>query len=52
LAEEANKVVVGNPFAEDTKLGPLVNKVQYDKVMGYIESAKQAGASIVAGGVR
>jgi len=31
-------------------LGPLVDKVQYDKVLGYIEAGKQCGARLVCGG--
>jgi aldehyde dehydrogenase (NAD+) len=42
---------VGDPFAEDTFQGPQVTKAQYDKVLGYIESGKSEGATLVAGGV-
>ncbi len=31
-------------------MGPVVDKDQYERVMGYIESGKKAGASVVAGG--
>jgi len=33
-------------------LGPLVDKVQFEKVLGYIESGKQAGAKVALGGGR
>ena len=46
----ANKV--GNPFAADTFQGPQVSQIQYDRIMGYIESGREAGATIVAGGQR
>jgi aldehyde dehydrogenase (NAD+) len=42
--------VVGDPFAESTFQGPQVTKVQYDRVMGYIKSGKEEGATLVAGG--
>ena len=42
--------VVGDPFAESTFQGPQVTKAQYDRVMGYIKSGKEEGATLVAGG--
>ena len=40
----------GDPFAEDTKLGPLVSEVQRDRVRGFIETGIAEGAKLVAGG--
>lgn len=42
--------VVGDPFAEDTFQGPQVTKTQFDRVLGYIKSAKEEGATIALGG--
>lgn len=42
--------VVGDPFAESTFQGPQVTKAQYDRVMGYIKSGQEEGATLVAGG--
>lgn len=42
---------VGHPFEPDTVQVPQASKMQYDKVLGYIEDAKQAGAKLVTGGV-
>jgi aldehyde dehydrogenase (NAD+) len=42
--------VVGDPFAESTFQGPQITKAQYDRVMGYIKSDKEEGATLVAGG--
>jgi len=47
---QANKV--GDPFDEQTFQGPQVSKVQFDKIMGYIEEGKAAGAKVETGGVR
>lgn len=52
LVEETNRIQVGNPLAEGTKMGPIVNKAQYDKVLGFIERAKAEGATVAAGGFR
>ncbi|OBT51798.1 hypothetical protein VE04_08108 [Pseudogymnoascus sp. 24MN13] len=43
---------VGDPFAPDTFQGPQVSQLQYDRVMGYIEEGKKAGATVVTGGER
>src|SRR5579884_3771243 len=48
----AKKRTVGNPFDKNTEQGPQVDKDQFDKVMGYIESGKQEKAKLLAGGNR
>ena len=40
----------GDPFAEDTKLGPLVSDVQRERVRGYIRKGVEEGAKLVTGG--
>jgi acyl-CoA reductase-like NAD-dependent aldehyde dehydrogenase len=50
LVEEARKAKVGNGLDSGTELGPLQNKMQYDKVVDIIEDTKKAGATILAGG--
>ncbi|KAB8336704.1 hypothetical protein FH972_021014 [Carpinus fangiana] len=42
--------IVGDPFKEDTFQGPQVTKAQYDRVLGYIETGKSEGATLLAGG--
>jgi len=51
-AARANARVVGDPFDARTEQGPQVDDIQFEKVMGYIESGKQEGARLVAGGDR
>ena len=41
---------IGDPFSDDTFQGPQVTKAQYEKVLGYIESGKSEGATLVTGG--
>ena len=41
---------VGNPRSEDTQLGPVVSRIQYDKVQRLIESGIAEGATLVTGG--
>ena len=40
----------GIPTDPATTMGAIVSKVQFDRVMSYIESAKQEGARLIAGG--
>ncbi|KAG5715104.1 Aldehyde dehydrogenase [Termitomyces sp. T112] len=42
----------GDPFGIGTKHGPQVSQVQFDRVMSYIESGKQDGATVHTGGAR
>lgn len=46
------KNVVGDPFAADTFQGPQVSKLQFDRIMNYIASGKEAGAKVETGGER
>ena len=48
---EAEKMSVGDPRSEDTVLGPLVNKVQFEKVQQLIAKGIEEGASLAAGGI-
>ncbi len=48
----AKKRRVGDPFDPETEQGPQVDVDQFDKIMGYIESGKKEGASLLAGGKR
>jgi aldehyde dehydrogenase (NAD+) len=52
IAAMNQKRRLGDPFDPATEQGPQVNKEQFDKVMGYIESGKQEGAKCVSGGER
>ncbi|QRG70257.1 aldehyde dehydrogenase family protein [Brevibacillus choshinensis] len=50
LIEYAKTVKVGDGADPATELGPIQNKMQYEKVMDLIEDTKRIGASIVLGG--
>lgn len=41
---------VGDPFADDTFQGPQVTHDQYQRILSYIHSGQQEGATLVAGG--
>jgi acyl-CoA reductase-like NAD-dependent aldehyde dehydrogenase len=50
LVEEAKKAKVGDGLDPATELGPVQNKMQYDKVVGIIKDTKKAGATFLTGG--
>ncbi len=50
LKELAEAMPMGNGMDEGTVMGPIQNKMQFDKVVSLVESAKLAGATIVCGG--
>jgi len=43
-------VVVGDPRAEGTNMGPVVSEVQFNKIQGLIEKGIEEGAKLVCGG--
>ena len=49
-AAAAEKVKVGDPFAEGTKIGPVVSEVQFNKIQDLIQKGIDEGAQLVAGG--
>jgi aldehyde dehydrogenase (NAD+) len=46
----AETYTVGDPFAEDTKMGPVISAVQRDRVRNYIRIGIDEGAKLVTGG--
>jgi aldehyde dehydrogenase (NAD+) len=46
----AEAVVVGDPKAEGTAVGPVVSKIQFDRVEGFIAQGIAEGAKVVTGG--
>lgn len=46
---KATEATIGDPFLKSTSIGPLVDKLQFDRVMAYVESGKKE-ASLIQGG--
>ncbi len=51
LARLAESAVVGDGLEQGTQFGPLQNKAQFEKVLGYIEEGRRDGR-LIAGGER
>lgn len=52
LSKMAAECTLGDPKDKTTRMGPVISKVQLDRVMSYIEQGKKEGAAIKAGGER
>lgn len=47
----ADKIKVGDPFAEGVTMGPVVSEAQFNKIQGLIAKGIAEGATLVAGGL-
>jgi aldehyde dehydrogenase (NAD+) len=52
LLKRIADVKVGLPQDPATGYGPVINKKQFDSIMGYIETSKKEGAKLLFGGER
>jgi 5-carboxymethyl-2-hydroxymuconic-semialdehyde dehydrogenase len=52
VAERAKRIRVGDPTDPATELGPLIRPEHHARVLDYIDSAREQGARILAGGER
>src|SRR6185295_14465542 len=48
--QAAEMVKPGDPFSDDTRMGPLANKAQFEKVQSLIQKGIDEGAEVVTGG--
>jgi len=52
VSAAARKIKIGPGLNPATEMGPLVSKVQFDRVTGFLKSGRDEGARTVAGGQR
>jgi betaine-aldehyde dehydrogenase len=52
VAAQAKRFKPGIPTDPATTMGSIISQVQFDKIMGFIESGKKEGARLVCGGGR
>lgn len=50
LVAMASTARMGNPMNLDTQVGPVTTRPQYEKILGYIEVARNEGAQLALGG--
>ncbi len=49
MSQEIKNLKVGDPFKEDTFMGPLVSKVHRDKVLSYLKKGEEEGGQLYSG---
>ncbi|KAK6249414.1 hypothetical protein SCA6_003419 [Theobroma cacao] len=52
LVKWSENIKISDPLEEGCKLGPIVSRGQYEKVLKFISTAKSEGATILYGGAR
>jgi aminomuconate-semialdehyde/2-hydroxymuconate-6-semialdehyde dehydrogenase len=50
FVERVSQLKVGDPSAADTDIGAIVSKQHFEKILSYIELAKEEGGEILTGG--
>lgn len=50
VAQKVEQVQYGDPTDPGQMMGPVINRRQYDRVLGLIETAKAEGARVISGG--
>ena len=50
VVARAETILQGDPTQADTEMGPVANQPQYEKVLGYLQGARDEGWTIATGG--
>jgi len=50
VVESFKGITIGDPWDEETFLGPLISSTQRDRVAGFVDRAREEGARVVLGG--
>lgn len=52
LVRLAEALPIGAPWLKENDVGPIVSQAQFDRIIGFIDSAKTEGAKLLTGGGR
>ncbi|GAC1594075.1 MAG: aldehyde dehydrogenase [Acidimicrobiales bacterium] len=50
VVARAKTIKLGDPTEADTEMGPVANRPQYEKILGYLQGAQNEGATFACGG--
>jgi betaine-aldehyde dehydrogenase len=50
VVEAMKNIKIGLPFDDGVQMGPLISRVQRERVSGFVERAKSQGAKVLTGG--
>ena len=51
LKKRVANIKLGNPLDAETEVGPLIDKVHYNKVVSYLEIGEKEGAEVITGDI-
>ncbi|MEN9774881.1 MAG: hypothetical protein RL322_1951 [Pseudomonadota bacterium] len=52
FTERARRIRIGDPMDDATELGPLASRAHMQRVLGFVETARADGCSLITGGRR
>ena len=52
IAQQASKIRIGHGLSDEAQMGPVISQTQMERVMGYVDQGRAAGATVTAGGKR
>jgi aldehyde dehydrogenase (NAD+) len=50
VGARASAIRLGDPMEDATEMGPVANRPQYEKVLGFLDAARREGATVACGG--
>uniref|UniRef100_A0A4W2E109 Aldehyde dehydrogenase 9 family member A1 n=1 Tax=Bos indicus x Bos taurus TaxID=30522 RepID=A0A4W2E109_BOBOX len=50
VVKQTQRIKIGDPLLEDTRMGPLINRPHLERVLGFVKVAKEQGAKVLCGG--
>ncbi len=50
VGRRAQQIKLGDPTDPSTEMGPVANRPQYEKILGYLQTAREEGAVAACGG--
>jgi aminomuconate-semialdehyde/2-hydroxymuconate-6-semialdehyde dehydrogenase len=50
FVQKVKQLVPGNPYDEKTKMGAIVSKAHFEKILGHINIAQEEGGTVLCGG--
>uniref|UniRef100_A0A8D0HRJ3 Aldehyde dehydrogenase 9 family member A1 n=1 Tax=Sphenodon punctatus TaxID=8508 RepID=A0A8D0HRJ3_SPHPU len=50
VVKRTQKIKIGDPLLEDTRMGALISRPHLERVLGFIKQAKEQGAKVLYGG--
>nr|XP_005994849.1 PREDICTED: 4-trimethylaminobutyraldehyde dehydrogenase [Latimeria chalumnae] len=50
VVKRTQAIKIGDPLKEDTRMGALISRPHFNRVLGFVKQAKEEGATVLCGG--